>query len=74
MALSTTSKPNNAVAEWIEGAVALIFCLGCVGVGWQISDHPHLTVPIILATVVAYMPLAVWITKRRWARGQRSIF
>ena len=74
MALSAVSKPNHTVDEWVEGAVALIFCLGCVGIGMLISDHPHLTAPILITTVTAYAPLAIWITKRRRARGITRLF
>jgi len=72
--MSAASKPNNTLDEWTEAAVALIFCTGCVGVGMAISEWPHMTFPIALGTLAAYTPIAIWITKRRRARGQRSIF
>jgi hypothetical protein len=74
MALSATSKPNNTIDEWIEAAVALIFCLACVGVGMAVSEWPTMTAPILIATVTAYLPIAVWLTKRRRARGIRRFF
>lgn len=74
MTVSGTSKPNNTMDEWIEGLVAMGFCTGGVYVGTSISNWPIFTVPILLAYIAVYVPLAIWITKRRWARGQRSIF